>query len=249
MVIPYNGQGQPVPDDLLRQAQIGDTQSRELIIKAYHPYIVRIASNYCGRFLHNGVDEEISIALLALNEAIDGYKPGQGSSFAGFVHVVVKRRLIDYYRRNKYLQREIPLSEFQDNNSEDASEFNMLEQKEAEKVFIQLQEAKDRKEEIIYYTRLLAQYDISLSDLLKCSPKHRSARQRAALAAEAIAAEPKLVNYFLTHKELPLKEIENKLPFSRKTLERHRKYIVALLLVHIEDLPHIREYLKGDNEA
>ena len=63
-----------------------------------------------------------------------------------------------------------------------------------------------------------------------------------------IAENPELVKYFRLYKELPLKD-ENRLPFSRKTLERHRKYIVALLLVQIEDFPHLRDYLKGDSEA
>lgn len=247
MVILFNGRSQPVPDELLRQAQLGDTQSRELIIKKFHPYVVRIASSSCGRFLHNGVDEEISVALLALNEAIDGYSDAQGSSFTSFLQVVVKRRLIDYYRRNKSHLREIPFSEFIDQNGDEGSALDHIVQNEAEKVFIQHQQSRDRKDEITHYIKLLAQFDISLSELMKCSPKHRTARQRAVLAAQMIAGDPRLVQYFLRHKELPLKEIENHLPFSRKTLERHRKYIVALLLVYIEELPHIREYLKGDN--
>lgn len=247
MVISSNGHGQPVPADLLLQAQTGDAQSRELVIKTFQPYVTRLASNYCGRFLREGADEEISVALLALNEAIDGFRPDLGSGFPGFVQVVVKRRLIDYYRRNKSRLLEIPFSEFQDADGGDNAALNLMEHKEAEKVYVQQLEARDRKEEIIYYTKLLAEYDISLPELLKCSPKHKNARLRAVAAARMIAGSPRLVQHFIRHKELPLKEIENSLPFSRKTLERHRKYIVALLLVYMEDLPHIREYLKGDN--
>ena len=248
MVIRYHGQGQPVPEELLLQAQKGDTQSREVVIKAFKPHVVRIASTCCGRFLRVGEDEEISVALLALNEAIDSYKPGQANSFPGFVTVVVRRRLIDYYRRNKARQYEIPFSGFQDDDTE-TSTLLLLEQKEAEKVFNQQEEARERQEEIVYYTQLLAEYNITLSELVKCSPRHKSARRRAMLAAELLAADPELVAHFRKHKELPLKEIEDRLPFSRKTLERHRKYIVALLLVRTEDLPHLRDYLKGDNEA
>mgnify|MGYP000906299327 CR=1 FL=1 len=248
MVIRYHGQGQPIPEELLLKAQKGDTQSREVVIKAFKPHVVRVASSCCGRYLRVGEDEEISVALLALNEAIDSYKPGQGNSFPGFVSVVVKRRLIDYYRRNKTRHLEIPFSNFED-DAEETSTLQLLEQKEAEKVYSQQEEARERQEEIVYYTRLLAEYNITLRELVKCSPKHESARRRAILAAELLANDPELVARFRKYKELPLKEIENKLPFSRKTLERHRKYIVALLLVRTEDLPHIRAYLKGDNGA
>jgi len=252
VVIKHHGQGQSIPEDLLQRAQNGDAQCREAIIETMQPYIVRIASNYCGRYLEIGTDEEISVALLALNEAIDGYQQEQGTSFHGFVQVVVRRRLIDYFRRNQARRLEIPFSEFQTRDEEDDTvELTVLEQKEAEKVYLHQEEARDRKEEISYYTKLLEQYGITLAELLKCSPKHRSARERAILAAQTIAGNPRLVQYFKDNKALPLKEIEEQLPFSRKTLERHRKYIVALLLVYIEDLPHIREYLKGkgDNEA
>lgn len=251
MVIRRSGQGLSVPEELLEQAKNGDKQSREALIKAFKPYIIRIASAHCGRYLHSGHDEEISIALLALNEAIDSYELGQGSSFSGFVNVVVKRRLIDYSRRSKHRKYEIPFSEFH-NDSETADEtaaLQMVEQKEAERVYRQQQESRDRREEILYYTKLLAEYNITLAELEKCSPKHKSARRRAIAAAQMIAENPELVKYFRLYKELPLKEIENRLPFSRKTLERHRKYIVALLLVQIEDFPHLRDYLKGDSEA
>lgn len=252
MVIKQYGQGLSIPDDLLQRAQEGDAQCRETIIETMQPYVVRIASNYCGRFLQAGTDEEISIAMLALNEAIDGYQQAQGTSFHSFVQVVVKRRLIDYFRRNQARRLEIPFSEFQTRDEEDESaELTLLEQKEAEKIYLHQEEARDRREEITYYTKLLEQYGITLSELVKCSPKHKSARERAIMAAQIIAGEPKLVQYFKENKALPLKEIEGRLPFSRKTLERHRKYIVALLLVYLEDLPHIREYLKGkgDHEA
>src|SRR5690554_7585296 len=80
VVIRTHGQGQSIPDDLLKRAQMGDPQSREVIIETMQPYIVRIASNYCGRYLHTGTDEEISVAMLALNEAIDGYRSEEHTS-------------------------------------------------------------------------------------------------------------------------------------------------------------------------
>ncbi|MDW7652090.1 MAG: RNA polymerase sigma-I factor [Bacillota bacterium] len=249
MVLPVANRGEPIPEELLRKAQLGDKQSRELILTTFQPQAIRIASRCCGRFLHEGIDEEISIALLALNEAIDNYDPEQGSSFYGFAGVVVKRRLIDYYRSNKSRLREIPFSDFEDNDSEEPSALNHLEQREAEKVFSYVQETRDRKDEIIYFTQLLARYNISLSQLVKCSPKHDAARKRALMSANIIIKNSELLQYFLRAGELPLKEMESLLPFSRKTLERQRKFIIALLLVYIEDLPHIREYLKGDDEA
>lgn len=249
MVFPINDQVQTIPDEMLRKAQHGDLQTREYIIKTYQPFVIRAASRYCGRFLHVGVDEETSIALLALNEAIDHYVPDQGRVFAAFVRVVVKRRLVDYFRRNQSRMREIPFSEFEDSENEEGSALYALELSEAEKAFHNLQDARSRQDEIKYFVSVLARYDITLSELVKHSPKHESARKRCVLAARTIYQNQELLQHFTRRKELPLKELESIMPFSRKTLERQRKYIVGLLLVYIEDLPHIREYLKGEDRV
>ncbi len=45
-----------------------------------------------------GIDEELSIALMAFNEAIDGYDTSKGS-FLSFAKLVINRRLIDYLRK------------------------------------------------------------------------------------------------------------------------------------------------------
>ncbi|MEW6448710.1 MAG: sigma factor, partial [Bacillota bacterium] len=42
--------------------------------------------------------DELSVAWLALNEAIDQFRPGSGTSFLAFAKVVIRRRLVDYFR-------------------------------------------------------------------------------------------------------------------------------------------------------
>ena len=47
-------------------------------------------------------------------------------------------------------------------------------------------------------------------------------------------------------KQLPLKEIEALVEVSRKTLERHRKYMIAVVLLLNSDFVYIKEYVKGE---
>ncbi|MDW7650810.1 MAG: RNA polymerase sigma-I factor [Bacillota bacterium] len=233
------------PEALALAAQQGNDQSREALLETYQPYIYKTASRCCKQFLQQGVDEELSVALLAFNEAIDSYRPKQGAGFLSFARLVIERRLADFFRKNASLQREIPFSSFAE-EEEAGTAANKIERDTATQEYSELEARRDRQEEILYFRELLWQYRITLSELVRISPKHADARKRAMQAARIIAGDQQLLDYFKTRSELPLKALENKLAVSRKTLERQRKYIISLLLVYIEDLPHIREYLKGD---
>lgn len=243
MVISFDGQARMSPDQLAKEARQGDLASREKLILAYRPFILKTASRYCGRFIHEE-DEEGSVALLAFNEAIDSFRPGQGAGFLSFARLVIERRLHDHFRSTKARRREIPFSGLSREDMDEGLLYAM-EREAAERAFSEEEATRDRQEEIALFRSLLAQYNLSLDELVNLTPRHRDARRRAIQAAETIAADPKWRTYFKKYGELPLKDMDGRLPVSRKTLERQRKYIVALLLVFLEDLPYLREYLKG----
>jgi len=243
VVIHIETRGNPVPDDVVLKAQCGDNDCREFLLKTYQPFIIKVTSRTCHRFVSEGADEEISVALMAFNEAIDSFRPGQGSRFLSFARLVVERRLTDYFRRTKPRLQEIPFSGFGDGDDE----LYLLERNAAVQVYADSEIKRDRREEIVYFAERLQEFKISLDELVKISPKHAKARKRAMQAALAIFKNERWLQFFMKYKELPLKELDGHLSVSRKTLERQRKYIIALLLVCIEDLPNIREYLKGED--
>jgi RNA polymerase sigma factor len=49
----------------------------------------------------------------------------------------------------------------------------------------------------------------------------------------------------MKNRQLPLLDILDKTSLSRKTLERHRKYIIAIVLVLSGDYHYLREYIQG----
>ncbi|MDN5311388.1 MAG: polymerase sigma factor [Thermoanaerobacteraceae bacterium] len=63
--------------------------------------------------------------------------------------------------------------------------------------------------------------------------------------AQMIAADSKLREHLLTNKTLPINAMLEKVKISRKTIERHRKYIIAVTLILVEDFPYLLEYIKG----
>ena len=102
-----------------------------------------------------------------------------------------------------------------------------------------------RKEEIIRFTEVLKQYQLSFSDLLQQSPKHADARKNAILVAKTLAEHDELKELFLLKKKLPIKHLETQVEVSRKTIERNRKYIMAITLILIGDFIFLKDYIKG----
>lgn len=230
---------------LVLEAQKGNSMVREHLIKSYTPFILKTASKVSGRYVRAGEDDEVSVGLIAFNEAIDCYDTGKNNSFLSFAETVIKRRLIDHFRKESAVgKKTVPLSSFeQDDDDNSEGTYYYLESKQSIEKFREKDAAAERKEEIILFTQKLREYGISFAELVEISPKHEDARVRAMEVAGIIAADPVMRTHLVSKKELPLKYLERKVGISRKTLERQRKYIIAITLILINDFEYLREYI------
>lgn len=172
--------------ELVIKAQQGDARVREQILQDYRPFYLRVASGTCKKYLVLGRDDEASIAMIAFNEAIDSYNVDGGASFFSFAEIVIKRRMVDHFRRQSKRTDEIPLSSFEREEQED-SVLQKIESKEAQTVLQIQEETEERREEIFRLDQLLSHYGIRFSDLVKVSPKHQDARDRALQVAKVLA--------------------------------------------------------------
>lgn len=228
------------PDQLLRRARDGDDDARNQLIQDYAPFVLKVASQKAGRFLRPGVDEEISVALMAFNEAIDAYDGTRGS-FVNFSHTVIQRRLVDYFRRSKGRQHEMMLSDLE--ASDDQQHESNLLNRAAHSVWGLREEQQARRLEIEEFNEILAKFGISFQELARVAPKHRDSRSRAISLARAVAHSREHRRVLVERGELPVKALIEEFKVSRALIERNRKYIIAVALVLIYDLPHLQGYV------
>ncbi|MEW6522567.1 MAG: RNA polymerase sigma-I factor [Bacillota bacterium] len=235
----------PEPHHLLASARAGDAAARDALIRAHTRVALRVAGMVSGRYVKVGSDDEASVALMALNEAIDAFDPDQGVEFASFVTTVVRRRLIDHFRRESR-RRELPMSQLDrtDDEGNIASPIQVLAVDNHHRRL----EQEERRAEIEAYGRELENYGISMRELVKVSPRHQDARARAMDIARTIARDPQMCRYLRDRRELPLRLLEERVAVSRKTLERQRKYLIAMTLVLTGDYGYLREYLRLPSE-
>lgn len=221
---------------LLNLARSGDEAAREQLIRTYRSYIVEVAAGYCGRQLEWENDDELSISLLAFDEAIGTYKPSSGKEFRSYARMVIKNRLIDYFRkeaRHRYLPLEGP--------AEDSGEVRQWEVEAAWRQFQEDQLAQERADEMARFEKVLKDFGLSLRGLERACPNHRDTRETLVGIARFLAGRQDLAAYVNRYRQLPLKELSRATGVSRKVLKHGRRYILAIfLLISRNDLPHLR---------
>ncbi|QHS21554.1 RNA polymerase sigma factor SigI [Virgibacillus sp. MSP4-1] len=229
-------------EDQVLSAQKGDEQTRNDLLKKYQPFIAKTVSQVCKKYIDPKSDDEFSIGLIAFDQAIQTYSTDKGNSFLSFAKVVVKRKVIDYLRSEQRKQTDLSID--QDYEDEEQME-NQLEVQVARNEYIQQSEAWQRREEILEFQNQLREYKISFDELTSHSPKHADARQSAIEVAKIIFSEEPLRNYVIEKKRLPMKDLVDYVEVSRKTLERNRKYILAMFIILSGDYIYLKDYLKG----
>lgn len=240
------GEDQPI-EELVKKIQQGDLKLRNQFIADYQPFIVKITSQFSKRYIDPAKDDEFSIALTAFNEAINQYSEASGNSFLGFSKTVMIRRLIDYVRKEEKHKNLIPYSSF---DMEDEEEYlmNPIEIIQSVKKYKASQENESRKAEICELNAELMTYDITFQDLVNVSPKHRDSREELKQIAVELAKRDDVMKKMKEKKLLPIKDVLEWAKVSRKTLERNRKYIIAVSLIYAGNYPYLKEYLYKDRK-
>ncbi|WP_373895603.1 RNA polymerase sigma factor SigI [Virgibacillus natechei] len=231
-------------DAMVASAQQGDHSVQNHLLTAYQPFIAKCVSEVCKRYIDPKRDDEFSIGLSAFNEAIQAYSTERGCSFLAFARLVVKRKVIDYIRYIQKKPHAISLDESYDTEKME----NPIETIAAGEQYRQEEDAWYRRDEIMDFKEKLGTYKLTLEELTRLSPKHRDARDSAVYTARVIFENSDLREYVKRKKKLPMKHLMNYVDVSKKTLERNRKFILAMFIVLSEDYVYLKDYLKGVGE-
>ncbi|TVY09718.1 RNA polymerase sigma factor SigI [Paenibacillus cremeus] len=238
------------PEEIVICIQEGDLRLRNQFITDYQPYVAKVTSRFCKRYVDPARDDEFSIALGAFNEAINQFSAQAGRSFLGFAEQVIRRRLIDYVRKEQRFSQQIPYSTFEVEDEED-NVVNPIEIHQAIEQYEKQKGMEERRSEILDLNRCLMEFGIQFGDLVDSSPKHDDSRQALFGIAKKLSSEPELMRIMLAKRMLPIKELLDQAQVSRKTLERNRKFLIAVALIYHGPYPYLREYLhiRDDGEG
>jgi RNA polymerase sigma factor len=224
-------------EQLLAKAKEGDVDARNTLVEVHRSFVLNVVVSSCRRSLQWGRDDELSIGLIAFDEAVTRYEAERNVPFLAFARLVIKSRLANYFRQE--VRRLSSGAGVSGNNLTDDTAASWTE-------FIWDRSAQDRAEEIQDYEAALSEYGISLDELVCLSPKHRDSRIALIGAAQTLAAENELFQHLGRKARLPVKKVSIKTGLSPKVIEKNRKYLLALTIIfrHPDRFIYLNSYIK-----
>ena len=216
-----------------------DSQKADDLIRAYIPFIRSEATRVMGRFCTDQ-DDEYSIALMAFYEAVMGYERIRGA-FLHYASMLIRSRLIDHSRREARHQGQLSL--FEDAGAGDDRTLADTLADDRERVE-ELVSREATRQEILELREVLERFGVSFSDVAENSPKQERTLQSCAAAVRYGAEHRELLEELLRTGKLPMAQLVSGTGVERKTLERHRKYILAMLLIQTNGFEIMRGHMR-----
>ena len=219
-----------------------DSHAADELIEAYMPFIKSETAKFLNRPPDKS-DDELSIAMFAFYESIRNYSKLRGS-FLKFAALQIKNRLIDNYRKEKRNKGQISL-DVSDDDKQDLKDTIRDEHDKYQEN--ELREAT--QQEIAELSAQMQDFGVSMTDVAENSPRQRRTLEICQRAVQYARNNPEILDDFLRTKRVPLAKLAEGANVERKSLERHRRYLVAVLLICTNGYEimrgHIMQVLKG----
>lgn len=222
--------------NLIMKIKDGDEVLREQFITDSMPYVISTLSNLLGKYIDEDNSEEYSIGLVAFNEAIDNYDSTRNGNFYRFSDMVINHRIIDYIRKNKKYHQELPFSYLEESGELD--ERFLISDSHDHYDTIEV------REELLSFEEYLNEFGISLRELALSSPRHKDSRILCIQIAKIITGNELIYEKFIKKKNIPLSDLLKQIKVNAKTVERNRKFIIAVSLILRSNLEDLKKFVK-----
>lgn len=209
-------------DELVNFAKT-DSVERNNLIASYTPFVIKTVSEVTGAYVAIGDSDELSIGLLAFNEAIDRYDATK-SHFLTYAKLVISSRLLTY------------MAQLEKHTHIGLDEVESLPALGDETSYL--------KDEISQWKDELKWFRINFEQLVIESPKHTDTRLRAIALAEEASNDKLIVNRLYEKFKLPVSMIHKRFTVSIKIIERSKVFITAVMIVFVKELGAIKLWIK-----
>ena len=216
-----------------------DADAADGLIRQYMGFIRSETVKFTHAAPEDGHEDELSIAMLAFYEAILGYERTRGV-FLSYAARAIRNRLVDYYRREKRHRNVVSLHAPADDDG-DRSILETLPDTRDE--IGELETRTASQQEIREFGEQLERFGITFSDVADNCPRQERTLAACHRVLDHARSHPELLERLVKSGRLPINELAAGSGADKKTLERHRKYLVAILLAFTNGYEIIRGHL------
>lgn len=222
---------------IIEKIKKGDKQLKEKFIEDYIPFILKVVSSfYSTKVVDMKNSDEYSIGLMAFDEAIEKFDINKGKNFMKFAEMVIKRRIVDYFRKiSTVCKKEIPFSYFS-SKSEYEEQFNLFSGDPEIDRYELIYELRDFSEQ-------LKDFGLKIEKLPDYMPKHKDSKQICIGIAKKIVENKQIYDKLRNKKYFQMKELSKIIDVHPKTVERNREFIICLCLIYGNDYGNFKMYL------
>ena len=222
------------------QAAKMDPEAADGLIRQYMGFIRSETVKFTHTAPENGHEDELSIAMLAFYEAVLAYEKGRGA-FLPYAARAIRNRLIDHYRMERRHGNVISLHTPEGGEEDSQTLLDTLPDSRDDLEDSMAREASQR--EIQEFSEKLAAFGLTLSDVADNCPRQNRTLTACRQVLDFARSRPDLLRQVEEAGKLPVRELAAGAGVEKKTLERHRKYLVAILLAFTNGYEIIRGHL------
>lgn len=214
-----------------------DSQEMDDLISDYLPFIKKEAA----RFDSSEIDyhDRVSLGLLAFMNSVRQYQESRGN-FLTYAGVSIRNRIRDEIRKAAYHNRNVVYFNESDQDGEDTQ---FVEAEASVRSHQRAREQSDLAEEIYELTQELAVFGISFDELAEISPRQKRSRKVCHELATAMVNSETLHQNLYRTRRLPTAHLAQQLHLSVKTVEKYRRYVIALTVILSGEYPLIRAFV------
>ena len=217
-----------------------DPQAADDLVRQYLPFIKAETAKLIRRPPQEGQDDELGIAMFAFHEAVLAYSRPRGA-FLPFAAAAIRNRLIDFQRQERRHSLTLSLDSPACSGEDSRTLLEQLDTGHSE--IDEFQQRSAAREEILDFSTQLKSFGLHLTDIAENCPKQERTLQACLQALSYAKANPVLLEQLITTHKLPIGPLAAGSGVARKTLERHRKYLIAILLAYTNGFEIIRGHL------
>jgi len=208
-----------------------NSYDRDKVITEYTPFIVKTIAEETKRYVEVENSEELSIAILAFNEAIDRYEYNE-SNFLSYAKIVILSRIRTHLKSNNFRTKNVvsldQLSEKgetdMDNKAEDIDDSLVAE-------------IEEFKHELFFF-------GLDLEKLIDESPKHKDTRIKAILLGQEVSKVNEIVKKMYLKRKLPIATIVDRFKVSLKFVKRSKSFLISVIIINNKKLELIKNWIK-----
>lgn len=231
-------------DDLAERLILAKTDNKIMddLILDYLPFIKKEVSKMGSLGLD--YSDRLSLGLFTFMKCVRQYDPAKGHFFS-YVGVAIRNSLRDEGKKQATSEKLVVLYP-QGDAFDPYAPPGMREDVLAYQAYTRSTTQANLAEEVEQFNEDLARHDITFRELSAISPRQKRSRKLCLALAKAVIGDEEMHGRFCRTGRLPQAQLAARMAISIKTIEKYRRYIVALVIILSGDYPAIRAFVLDD---